>query len=77
MVGEVQLQLVAASALALDQVAQVAVTDLHLVKVNSQGLHTHLLIIQKPLIKWVDTMVAGARAVTADTPMQGAVAQAR
>jgi hypothetical protein len=77
MVGEVLLHLVAASALALEAVAQVAEADLHLVKVNSQGLYTHLLIIQKPLFKWVDTMVAGARALAGHTLMQGAVAQAQ
>jgi hypothetical protein len=75
MVGEVLLHLVAASALALDQAAQVAVTDLHLVKVNSQGLYTHLRIIQKPLIKWVGIMGAVAQAVTVSGPMQDAVVQ--
>jgi hypothetical protein len=53
----------------------VAVKDLHLVKVNSQGLYTHLLIIQKPLIKWVGIMGAVAQAVTGHTPMQDAVVQ--
>jgi hypothetical protein len=75
MVGEVLLHLVAASALALEAVVQVAEADLHLVKVNSQGLYTHLLIIQKPLFKWVGIMGAGARALAGHTPMQGEEAQ--
>jgi hypothetical protein len=75
MVGEVLLHLVAASALALDQAAQAVAPDLHMVKVNSQGLYIHLRIIQIQHIKWVGIMGAGAGAVAGHGPMQGEEAQ--
>ena len=74
MVAVVQ-QEVAAFAVVLEAEVLAAAADFHMGQVNSQGLYTHLLIIQKPRIKWVGIMGAGVQAPTGHGPMQDAVVQ--